>query len=311
MEDINCLFNSSIDEITNKIINYVKKNDIPLVITDKITGNEAGSMSSTYNGYLKLNNESEISVIIKYSSFKSNWNYIHGDELSFLNENNCYSKINPKKNEYFIDKDERKRIVEENWIPSELYVLYKSYFCQDLMPTSTIVSPNISYYSFYQSIEQNETEQTYFLIIKTLDNGISLKQYLEENSSHLTLPIVQNLIYSILFAILQLKQMSIIHLDLNLGNIFLMNNENDQFPIRFIDFSIVKFIYKEQKDEEIFINYSENLHESFRSIFLNCSSCYSYQLPIFAQQYQSSFQSYFIEQLIYEPFFYMQEKFHF
>ncbi len=56
--NINSLFNSIdsnllSDDIANKIMNYVHENKIPLVLTDKIIGDEAGSMSSTYNGYSK------------------------------------------------------------------------------------------------------------------------------------------------------------------------------------------------------------------------------------------------------------------
>ncbi len=53
------------------------ENEIPLELRDKIFGDEAGSMSSTYNGYLKKANQTSISVIVKYSSFKSIWNYVH------------------------------------------------------------------------------------------------------------------------------------------------------------------------------------------------------------------------------------------
>ena len=42
--------------------------------------------------------------------------------------------------------------------------------------------------------------------------------------------------------ILKLQQMSINHLDLNSGNIFVMNQDDDQHPIRFIDFAIIKFL---------------------------------------------------------------------
>ncbi|CAF1248011.1 unnamed protein product [Adineta ricciae] len=299
------------DGIVKKIKSYAKRKQIPLVITGEILGNEAGSMSSTYHGYLKFTNHTQLSVIVKYLSFKSVWNYVHIEELNNLNKTTCYSRIDSKNNEYFINTEQRQRIVTENWFPVEVYVLYKSYFCQELMPTSRIVSLNLSYFSFYERIEQNESEQTFFLIIKKLDNAISLRKHLQTSSNRLTLSAVQNLIYSILFSVLQLKQMSMIHLDLNVGNIFLLNNPNDQFAVRFIDFSIMKLIHKSQQiDEEIFINYSENLHQSLRSIFLNCPSCYTYPLPIFAQQYQPEFGSYFIEHLIYDPFFYLQENLH-
>ncbi|CAF1501266.1 unnamed protein product [Adineta ricciae] len=279
------------DGIVKKIKSYAKRKQIPLVITGEILGNEAGSMSSTYHGYLKFTNHTQLSVIVKYLSFKSVWNYVHIEELNNLNKTTCYSRIDSKNNEYFINTEQRQRI--------------------ELMPTSRIVSLNLSYFSFYERIEQNETEQTFFLIIKKLDNAISLRKHLQTSSNRLTLSAVQNLIYSILFSVLQLKQMSMIHLDLNVGNIFLVNDPNDQFAIRFIDFSIMKLVHKSQYiDEEIFINYSENLHQSLRSIFLNCPSCYTYPLPIFAQQYQPEFGSYFIEHLIYDPFFYLQENLH-
>jgi len=73
--NLNSLFNSIdtnllTDNIANKIMNYIHENQIPLVLKNKIIGDEAGSMSSIYNGYFLKSNQSLISVIIKYSSFK-------------------------------------------------------------------------------------------------------------------------------------------------------------------------------------------------------------------------------------------------
>ncbi len=93
--------------------------------------------------------------------------------------------------------------------------------------------------------------------------------------------------------------MSIIHLDLNSGNIFIMNNDQ-QHPIRFIDFVIMKFMHQ---TSELNIMYSENLHQSFRSIFTNCPSCYYFQTPFFAQQFHESFKTYSIDQIISHPWF--------
>lgn len=301
----NSLFNSidSSDDIANKIMSYVHENEIPLVLTDKIIGDEAGSMSSAYNGYLNNTNQSSISVIVKYSSFKSIWNYVHISDINRLYDDGCYSNVHEHTNEYLVLKEDKNRIINEGWIPSEVYVSFKGYFCENLMPTATIVNPLYSYFSFFQSIEQTDDERTFFLILKKLDNGISLKKYLEQYSNNLTIDIAKYLIYSILNAVLKLKQMSIIHLDLNSGNIFLMNNDA-QHPIRFIDFGIMKFIHR---IEEMNVMYSENLHQSLRSIFMNCPSCYSFQTPIFAQQYHSSFKSYLIEQIINLPWFYTNE----
>jgi len=303
---INSLFNSIdsnllSDDIANKIMNYVHENKIPLVLTDKIIGDEAGSMSSTYNGYLKQSNESSISVIIKYSSFNSIWNYVHISDINRLYENNgCYSNVNENTNEYLVLKEDKNRIINEGWIPSEVYVGFKGYFCENLMPTSIIVNPIYSYFSFFKSIEQNDNERTFFLIFKKLDHGISLKKYLEFYSNNLTINLTKYLIYSILIAIIKLKNMSIIHLDLNWGNIFIMNNDQ-QHPIRFIDFAIMKFIHK---PSELNIMYSEILHQSLRSIFINCPSCYSFQTPFFAQQFQQSFKTYSIDYIINHPWFY-------
>ncbi len=301
----NSLFYSidSSDDISNKILNYVYENKIPLVLSDKIIGDEAGSMSSTYNGYLNTTNQSSISVIVKYSSFKSTWNYVHISNINRLYENGCYSNVYEQTNEYLVLKEDKNRIINEGWIPSEVYVGFKGYFCENLMPTSTIANPLYSYFSFFNSIEQSDDERTFFLIFKKLDNGISLKSYLEQYSNNLTVDIARYLIYSILMAILKLQQMFIIHLDLNSGNIFVMNND-DQHPIRFIDFAIMKFIHRM---EEMPVMYTENFHQSLRSIFINCPSCYSFQTPIFAQQYHPSFTSYSVEQMINHPWFYTNE----
>jgi serine/threonine protein kinase len=239
-------------------------------------------------------------VIIKYSSFKSLWNYVHQDDLNHLYENGCYSKVNENTNEYLVLKQEKNRILNENFLPSEVYIAFKGYFCSSLMPTSTIVDPKYSYFSFFNSIEQNDDERTFFLILKKFENGISLKKYLEEYLNNLTIEITKYLIYSILISIIKLKNMLIIHLDLNLGNIFLMNNDN-QHPIRFIDFAIMKFIHQ---PSELNIMYSEILHQSFRNIFMNCPICYSFPTPFFAQQFQQSFKNYSIEQIINHPWFY-------
>jgi len=303
--NINSLFNSIdsnllSDDIANKIMNYVHENKIPLVLTDKIIGDEAGSMSSTYNGYLKSTNESSISVIIKYSSFKSIWNYVHISDINRLYENGCYSNVNENTNEYLVFKEDKNRIINENWIPSEVYIGFKGYFCENLMPTLKIVNPIYSYFSFFKSIEQNDNERTFFIIFKKLDNGISLKKYLEQYSNNLTIEITKYLIYSILIAIIKLKNMFIIHLDLNIGNIFIMNHDN-QHSIRFIDFAIMKFIHQ---PSELNIMYSEILHQSFRNIFMNCPICYSFPTPFFAQQFQQSFKNYSIEQIINHPWFY-------
>jgi serine/threonine protein kinase len=288
------------DDIANKIMIYVHENQIPLVLTDKIIGDEAGSMSSTYNGYLKPSNQSSISVIVKYSSFQSIWNYVHISDINRLYENGCDSNVNENTNEYLVLKQDKNRIINEGWIPSEVYVAFKGYFCENLMPTSTIVHPMYSYFSFFQSIEQTDDERKFFIIFKKLDQGISLKKYLEQYSNHLTIDITKYLIYSILIAIIKLKNMSIIHLDLNLGNIFVMNNDH-QHPIRFIDFAVMKFIHQ---SSDFNVMYSENLHQSLRSIFINCPSCYSFQTPIFAQQFQQIFQTYSIEQIIHQSWFY-------
>ena len=290
--NLNCLFNSIdenlfSDEIATKIINHANENETPLVLIDKILGEEGGSMSSTYNGYLKIDNHTIISVIVKYSSFKSIWNYVHTTDINHLYEDGCYSNVNEDTNEYLVLKEDKNRIITEDWIPSEVYVAFKGYFCPYLMPTSTIINPIYSYFSFFKSIEQNDDERTFFIIFKNLENGISLKKYLEQYSNNLTIEIAKYLIYSILIAIIKLKNMSIIHLDLNSRNIFIMNND-EQHPIRFIDFAIMKFIHK---PEELDVMYSENLHQSFRSIFMNCPSCYSVQLPIFAQQFYQSFKT--------------------
>jgi len=99
------------------------------------------------------------------------------------------------------------------------------------------------------------TWKNFFLIIfKKLKNGISLKKCLEQYSNNLTIEITKYSIYSILIAIIKLKNISIIHFDLNLRNVFLMNNYN-QHPIRFIDFAIMKFIHK---PIELNIMYSDN-----------------------------------------------------
>ncbi|CAF3316902.1 unnamed protein product [Rotaria socialis] len=308
--NMNCFLNSIrnenplLDDIGNKIMNYVNENEIPLVLTDKIIGNQAGSMSSTYNGYLKINNQTKISVIIKYSSFKTIWNYVHATDINRLYENGCYSNVNENTNQYLIVKQDKNRIISENWIPSEVYVAFKGYFCQNLMATSAIAYPKYSYLSFFKSIEQIDDERTFVIVFKKLENGISLKTYLEQYSNKLTNEIVKYLIYSILVGIIKLKNMSIIHLDLNSGNIFLMNNDN-QHPIRFIDFGIMKFIHK---SSQLNVMYSENLHQSFRNVFRNCPSCFhnNYLMNnlIFPQQFHQSFKNYSIEQLLNHSWFY-------
>ncbi|CAF3458432.1 unnamed protein product, partial [Rotaria sp. Silwood2] len=144
------------------------------------------------------------------------------------------------------------------------------------MATSTIVNPTYSYFSFFTSIEQNDNEKNYFIIFKKLDNGISLKKYLELYSNKLTEYIAKYLIKSILIGIIKLKKMFIIHLDLNSSNIFIMNNDY-QHNIKFIDFSIMKFIYQ---SSTLNVMYSENLHQSLRLIFFNCPSCFHSNYPI-------------------------------
>lgn len=296
--------NTSLDNNGNKIMNYVIKNKIPLTLTNKLIGDEAGSMSSTYNGYLNINNERNLSVIVKYSSFKTTWNYVHSNEINHLYENGCNSYVNENNSEYLIYQQDKNRIINESWIPSEVYVAIKGYFCQNLMSTSTIANPNYFYFSFFTSIEQNDDEKTFFIIFKKLVNGISLKNYLKKYSNKLTIEIVKYLIYSILIEILKLKAMFIIHLDLNSGNIFIMNNDN-QHPITFIDFSIMKFIHK---SSQLNVMYSENLHESLRNIFLNCPSCfhknYLIENLIFPQIFHQSFKTYSIEQILNHPWFY-------
>jgi len=299
--NLNSLFNTNLllDNIANKIMNYIHENEIPLVLTDKIIGDESGSMSSTYNGYFLISNQSSIPVIIKYSSFKSIWNYVHISDINRLYENGCYSNVNENTNEYLILKEDKNRIINENWIPSEVYVGFKGYFCENLMPTLTIINPIYSYFSFFKSINQTDDEQTFFLIFKKFENGISLKTYLQQYSNNISINLAKYLIYSILIAIIKLKTMSIIHLDLNSGNIFIMNNDQ-QHPIRFIDFAIMKFIHQ---PSELNIMYTENLHQSFRSIFINCPSCYYFQTPFFAQQFHESFKTYSIDYIMSHPWF--------
>jgi hypothetical protein len=58
--NLNSLFNSIdtnllSDNIVNKIMNYIHENQIPLVLTNKIIGDEAGSI---YNGYFLKSNQS-------------------------------------------------------------------------------------------------------------------------------------------------------------------------------------------------------------------------------------------------------------
>ncbi|CAF4738044.1 unnamed protein product, partial [Rotaria sp. Silwood2] len=171
--------------------------------------------SSTYNGYLNETNQRIISVIVKYSSFKTIWNYVHKSEINRLYKYGCYSNLNENTNEYFVLKQDKYRIIYENWIPCEFYVAFKGYICSNLMATSTIVNPTYSYFSFFTSIEQNDHEKNYFIIFKKLDNGISLKKYLELYSNKLTEYIAKYLIKSILIGIIKLKKMFIIHLDLN------------------------------------------------------------------------------------------------
>ncbi|CAF3431051.1 unnamed protein product [Rotaria sp. Silwood2] len=170
------------------------------------------------------------------------------------------------------------------------------------MATSTIVNPTYSYFSFFKSIEDNDDNKYFFIIFKKLENSISLKSYLQLYLNKLTMDIVKYLIKSILISIIKLKNMFIIHLDLNSSNIFIMNNDNIH-NIRLIDFSIIKFIYKSSSFN---VMYSENLHESFQSIFFNCPSCfystYSIQTIIFAQPFHQSFQKYTIEQILNQPF---------
>jgi serine/threonine protein kinase len=290
------------NEVANKIINYVNENNIPLILTEEILGDEAGSMSSTFYGYLKQNDETVISVVVKYSSFKSIWNYVHSSDINRLYENGCYSTVNENTNEYLVLKQDKDRIVNEGWIPSEVYTAFKAYFCSHLMPTSSIVHPMYSFFSFFKSIEQNDEERTFFIIFKRLENGISLKKYIEKYSNMLTIEMAKYWIHSILIAVLKLKAMSIIHLDLNSGNIFLMSNDHEH-SVRFIDFAIMKFIHRQS---EMNIFYSENLHQSLRSIFINCPSCYyqSFQTPIFAHQFHSSFKNFSIQQIINDPWFY-------
>lgn len=285
------------DNIANKILNYAHENQIPLILTNKITDDEAGSMSSTYNGYLKLSHDRLISVIIKYSSFKSIWYYVHMNTINDLYEYGCYSTVNQNQNEYLVFQEDKNRLVNESWVPSEVYIGFKGYLCEDLMPTLKIAHPKYSYFSFFKSLEQNDNDRTFFIIFKKLDNSISLKKYLEINSNRLTIDIARYLILSILKAIKKLKSMSIIHLDLNSGNIFLIDNDMNH-PIKFIDFGIMKFIYE---NEELNVKYSEILHETFRKIFLNCPNCYSYSIPFFAQQYHSSFSTYSIDFVMNHP----------
>lgn len=286
----------SSDDIAKKIRDYLHEHRIPLVLTDKLLDDQSGSMSSTYNGYLNMTNDSSTSVIVKYSSFKSTWNYVQMSEINRLYENPCYSRVQSNTNEYLVLKEDKNRIVTEGWIPSEVYVALKGYLCEQLMPTGTFVHPTFSYYSFFHSIDQSDADRTYFLIFKNLEHGISLRKYLEQNSNNISLDIANYLISSILLAVLKLQQMFIIHLDLNAGNIFLMNHDPIH-PIRLIDFGIMKFIYP---SEEITAMYSENLHQSLRQIFINCPACYSYSSSLFAQQFQPIFKSYSIEQMIHQ-----------
>ncbi|CAF3462712.1 unnamed protein product, partial [Rotaria sp. Silwood2] len=114
--NINCLFhkideNLLLDKIANKIINYVNENKIPLILTNKLIGDDAGSMSSTYNGYLNLTNNNIISVIVKYSSFKSIWNYVHKNEIDRLYKYGCYTYLNEYTNEYIISNEDKYRIL--------------------------------------------------------------------------------------------------------------------------------------------------------------------------------------------------------
>lgn len=294
--DVNCLFhsNESTDDIALKIQTYIDEHQIPLVLTAKLIGDEAGSMSSTYHGYLTMTNHTSTSAIVKYSSFKSIWNYVHISDLNHLYDHGCYSHVRPHTNEYLVLKEDKDRIVKEGWIPSEVYVALKAYLCEHLMPTATFVHPKFSYFSFFQSLDQPDDDRAFFLIFKNLDQGISLKKYLDEYSNSISIETANHLISSILFAVLKLQQMFLIHLDLNTRNIFLMNN--DPFhPIRFIDFGIMKFIYS---SEEFPVMYSENLHQSLRNIFINCPSCYSYSTSLFAQEFHPTFKTYPIEQMI-------------
>lgn len=297
--DINCLFHSSestlsSDDIAKKIQIYINEHQIPLVLTAKLIDDEAGSMSSTYHGYLTTTNHTPTSVIIKYSSFKTIWNYVHISDLNHLYDHGCYSHVRSNTNEYLVLKEDKDRIIKEGWIPSEVYVGLKAYLCEYLMPTATFAHPKYSYFSFFQSLDQSDDSRAFFLVFKTLEQGISLKKYLEDNSNRISIEIANDLISSILLAVLKLQHMFLIHLDLNPGNIFLMNN--DPFhPIRFIDFGIMKFIYS---SEELPVMYSENLHQSLRKIFINCPSCYSYSTSLFAQEFHPTFKSYSIEQMI-------------
>lgn len=288
------------DEIANRIKNYISKNNLPLVLTEKIHDNEAGSMSSTYFGYLKTSNQTRISIVIKYSSFQTTWNYIHASEFEHLYERHCFQPIKSNRNEYLVLKQDKNRILTEGWIPSEIYVGFKGYFCSNLMPTLSIVSPMYSYFSFFHSIEQDDRSRTYFLVFQRLINGISLKTYVESHANRLTLETTKYLIYSILIAIEKLKRLFIIHLDLNLGNLFLMTNDQ-QHPIRFIDFGVMKFIHS---SEQTHIFYSEILHNSLRTIFLNCPSCQTHSTLIFSQNYRKNFEIYSIESILNHSWFF-------
>ena len=131
-------------------------------------------------------------MIVKYSSYRNIWNYVRTSDINRLYADSCYSTVNERTNAYLVLKEDKNRILNEGWTPNEVYVAFKAYFCQHLMPTSTIVNPLYSYFSFFNSSEQSDDERTFFLVTKKVDHGISLKKYLEQYSNNLTLDIAQS-----------------------------------------------------------------------------------------------------------------------
>jgi hypothetical protein len=130
------------------------------------------------------------------------------DVLYLLSENRCYSNVNENTNEYLVFKQDKDRIINESWIPSEVYIPFKSYFCPNLMSTLAIVHPIHSYFDFLNQLNKMIIRERFFIIIKKLENEISLKRYLRQYS---TLQMTNYLIYSILIAITKLENISIIH----------------------------------------------------------------------------------------------------
>lgn len=228
---------------------------------------DAGSMSSTYYGILRMHDDHQHSVVVKYSSFKSIWNYVHASEFNRLYDEPCRTHIDPQRNQFLVIRDDKDRIVTEKWIPAEVYVAFQAHFCSHLIPAASIVSPLHSYFSFFQSIDQPDDQRYFFVIYRKLNDRIPLKRFLQQNRDRLMLEQTKYWMYQILVGVLKLKSMSMIHLDLNSGNIFLMHN-HAQHPIVFIDFAIMKFMYPgDRNPKQVFYSFRNIASISVRSVF--------------------------------------------